>query len=108
VWGLAHTSVTRRWREFGLRLALGAERRVIAQLALRDAIIVSITGVSLGLLAAWQLGRALSAFLVGVSPADPLVLATSALILAGAVFAGAWLPARRAAQANPSHLLRTS
>ena len=108
VWGLAHTSVTRRWREFGLRLALGAERRVIAQLALRDAIIVSMTGIGLGLVAAWQLGRALGGFLVGVSPADPLVLATSALILAGAVFAGAWLPARRAARADPSHLLRTS
>jgi hypothetical protein len=108
VWGLAHTSVTRRWREFGLRLALGAERRAIARLALRDAIIVSIAGVGLGVLAAWQFGRVLSVFLVGVSPADPIVLSASALVLAAAVFAGAWIPARRASRADPSQLLRAT
>ncbi|HEX5216576.1 MAG TPA: ABC transporter permease, partial [Vicinamibacterales bacterium] len=96
VWGLAHSSVSQRWREFGLRLALGAERRDVARLALRDAVIVAGAGAGLGAVAAWQFGRALGSLLVGVAPSDPLVIATSALVVAAAVFAGAWLPARRA------------
>jgi len=107
VWGLAHTTVSRRWREFGLRLALGADRREVARLALRDAVVVTIGGVSFGVLASWQFGRALGSFLFGVAPFDPAVIATAAVIVAGAVFAGSWLPARRAARADPSHLLRT-
>jgi hypothetical protein len=59
VWGVSHGSLRQRWREFGIRLALGAERRDVARRALADALVVTTAGGALGLVGAWQAGQVL-------------------------------------------------
>jgi len=106
VWGLAHGTVARRWREFGLRLALGADRREVLRLAMKDAAIVLAAGGTAGLFAAWQFGRALESWLFGVTARDPLTLVGAAALVSVAVLAGNSLPARRASRLDPAELLR--
>jgi ABC-type antimicrobial peptide transport system permease subunit len=106
VWGLAETSLRRRWREFGVRQALGATRRHVWQLALADARFVVVAGGLVGLAASWQFGRVLQAYLFGVAAHDPATLAAAAVVVCGAALAGALGPARAAARQDPSALLR--
>jgi putative ABC transport system permease protein len=106
VWGLAHSSLRRRWREFGIRQALGATRGQISRLALGDALAVSAVGGALGLAGAWQLGRVLKSWLFGVGEHDPLALAIGLSVVVGAAMIGAALPARNAARINAANLLR--
>ncbi len=106
VWGLAEATLRRRWREFGVRQALGATRRHVARLAMADAWFVAAIGGAAGVTAAWQFGRLLRAWLFGVTPSDPLSLATAgALVIAAAVLGAAW-PARQAARLDAATLLR--
>jgi ABC-type antimicrobial peptide transport system permease subunit len=107
VWGLAHSTVARRWREFGVRLALGARRHEVTRLAMRDAVVVFVTGGSAGLILAWQFGRALESWLFGVRGWDPIALTAAAVLVGVAVFAGNSLPARRAGRMDPAQLLRS-
>ena len=106
VWGLSHGSLRRRWREFGIRQALGAGRLEVARLALADARFVAIAGGSLGLLAGWQFGRVLESWLFGVTARDPLALGAASLLVVAASIAGAIRPARQAANIDPAELLR--
>jgi ABC-type antimicrobial peptide transport system permease subunit len=98
--------VAGRWREFGLRLALGAGRGEVVRLAMKDALVVFALGGSAGLVAAWQFGRALESWLFGVTASDPMTLAAAALLVGVAVFAGNSRPARRASRLDPATLLR--
>ncbi|MEZ5319280.1 MAG: ABC transporter permease [Vicinamibacterales bacterium] len=106
VWGLSHSSVRRRWREFGIRHALGAGRAGVARLALTDAFVVAGAGGAIGLAGAWQFGHVLRGLLFGVTPADPVTLATAVAAVTAAALAGAALPARRAVAIDPAELLR--
>jgi hypothetical protein len=106
VWGLALGTIARRWREFGVRLALGADPRSIARLAMRDAAIVLGVGGAVGLAGAWLFGRVLESWLFGVTPADPATLAGAWLLVAAAVVLGNGWPARRASRIDPAELLR--
>lgn len=107
VWGLTHSSLRRRWREFGIRQALGARRSDVARRALADAWVVGLIGGSIGLLGAWQFGRVLESWLFGVDQYDPASLASSVGFVLLAVFAGAMLPARQAGRIDPAELLRS-
>jgi putative ABC transport system permease protein len=89
-----------------VRLALGAQRRDVRRLAMRDAFVVFVTGAGAGLLLAWQFGRALESWLFGVTAWDPIALAIATALVGVAVFAGNSLPARKAGRLEPAQLLR--
>lgn len=106
VYGVTAYSVRRRQREFGIRVAMGARARSISGTVVREALRVSIGGVVVGVLGALLLSRSLAALLYDVSPTDPGVIAVSAALLTLAAVVAAWLPARRAARADPAHVLQ--
>ncbi len=105
--GLMRFSVNRRTREVGIRMALGAKRRDVLLLVLKNASLLVVLGLALGLAGAWIATRLLQSFLFGVSRHDPVTVATvSALLLVCGLIA-AFLPARRAASIDPMQALRT-
>jgi ABC-type antimicrobial peptide transport system permease subunit len=106
LYGVMAYMVTRRTREIGIRMALGAISRQIAAGVLREAAVLVLLGLALGSMAAWWLGRFVRSQLYGVSPADPVAIATGAIALAAVAAAAALLPARRAAHVTPAAALR--
>ncbi len=100
-------AVSRRTREIGIRLALGARRGGILALVLKDALIVCALGSLIGLAAALPLGTLLARLLYGVDARDPLIFGGVALLLAGVSLAAASVPAHRASRLSPTHALRT-
>jgi hypothetical protein len=106
IFGLIAFSVTRRTREIGIRMALGAGVGEVVRLVTRDGLRLVAIGLASGLLLSLGLTRVLASLLYGVSPTDATVfLAVPALVLAIALLA-AWLPARRAARIDPAVTLR--
>jgi putative ABC transport system permease protein len=99
-------SVSRRTQEIGVRMALGAEAAQVARMVLGQGLRAALVGVVLGAGGAWALGRGIRALLYHVSPADPLVLGSTALVLVAVAALAAWLPARRATKVNPVEALR--
>jgi predicted permease len=99
-------AVGRRRREFGVRSALGASSLEIANLVLKDGLLVAFFGIAIGSLGAWLLARALASLEFGVTVADPLswVLVLGTVVLT-TLFAG-WRPARSAMRVNPVLLLK--
>ncbi len=106
VYGVASYGSSRRRREHGIRAALGADRATLQRDELRRALVTIAWGGGLGLLGAWASGRALESVLFGVSARDPLVLVAASSVLLVAGLMAAWLPARRAASADPVGALR--
>lgn len=99
-------AVTRRWREFGVRLALGAQNRQVVALAVREAAVPVVAGLAAGLALVLAASRALSSVLVGVSATDPLAIGLAATMLLAVTVAAAWRPARRATRVDPGSVLR--
>jgi len=106
VYGLEAYTVSRRTREIGIRMALGARTADVAQLILGDGMRATLWGLTIGLVFALVSGRIVSGFLFRVSPFDPVVLAGSALVLAAAVAAACLVPLRRAVRVEPLDALR--
>ncbi len=100
-------NVAHRTREMGIRMALGAERRSILQLVLRQGLLLVAIGLGVGLLGALGLSRLMRSLLFGVGAVDPLVLAAVAFVLAAAAAVACLLPARRATRVDPIVALRT-
>lgn len=99
-------AVTQRTREFGIRLALGADRSAVLGLVLRQGLKLVALGMAFGLIGAFSLTRVLSNLLYEIKPTDPLTFAgVSVVLLLVALFAS-WLPARRAAKVDPMVALR--
>ncbi len=106
LYGLLSMLVAQRTRDFGIRVALGAGRGKLTEIVLREALLLSATGLALGTVAGPLLLRLASTFLVGVSPSDPAsVLLGSGVVLAVALLA-AWVPARRAMNSDPLEAMR--
>jgi ABC-type antimicrobial peptide transport system permease subunit len=91
---LSH-SVTERRREIGLRMALGASRRQVSTLVIRQALVPAIVGVVLGTLAIYSFSQTLASWVYGVSP-DAMVLGGVAIAVVLLAIVAAVLPARRA------------
>ena len=106
LYGVMAYTVARRTREIGVRMALGAVQGDVVWLVMREVLALVGTGIVLGLVAAWGLGRLISSQLYGVTAGDPLTIAGAAgLLLFVALLAG-YLPARRATRVNPVLALR--
>ncbi|MFT4113611.1 ADOP family duplicated permease [Silvibacterium sp.] len=106
LYGLLAYVVSQRTREMGVRFALGASRSNVMSLVMRQAGVLVMTGVVLGLVLAWFAGKLVSSFLFGVQAHDGWTLSAVALTLTAAAAVAAWLPARRAASVNPVEALR--
>jgi predicted permease len=100
-------SVSRRTREIGIRMALGARPADILVLETRRGVKTAAIGLALGLLGALLLGQSLAKFLFGVTPADPLTYGAVALLLAATSLAATLPLARRAARIDPAQALRS-
>ncbi|HYK10403.1 MAG TPA: FtsX-like permease family protein [Gemmatimonadales bacterium] len=106
VYAIVAYGVSTRIREFGVRVALGAEQGNLVRTALGPAPIIIGVGVLLGVMGALYLTKFIAASLYGVSRFDPLAFVTAAIVLAAAVLLASWLPARRAAEVDPMVALR--
>jgi len=106
IYGVNSYVVARRTREIGIRMALGATSRDVVRLILRDAAIVSVTGIVVGLGLAVALGTLLSSMLYGVGAADPLALVAAPLLLGASALLASYIPARRATRIAPVTALR--
>jgi ABC-type antimicrobial peptide transport system permease subunit len=106
LYGVLAYSVSRRTREIGIRIALGAERRTVLWLVLREVALITAVGIALAVPAALALSRVVSSQLFGVSPTDPWMMAVAALVLSLVALIAGWLPARRAARVQPILALR--
>ena len=106
LYGLMSYAVTRRTREIGIRMTLGAQPRKLLWTVLREALALALVGLGLGIPCALAASRLLASMLFGLSPHDfPTLAAVSLLLLAVALFAG-YLPARRASRIDPIHAVR--
>jgi len=106
VYGVVSYTAAQRTHEIGIRMALGAERRDILTLVLREGLGVVGVGILLGLLAAFAGTRALASMFVGTSPADPLTYTAVVAILTSVALLACWIPARRATRVDPLVALR--
>jgi acyl-CoA synthetase (AMP-forming)/AMP-acid ligase II len=93
------------YREIAIRMAIGASRREILRLVLRQSALLLLPGLALGLLLALWLGRLLRSQLFEVVPNDPWTLITASLAIAALGLLSSYLPARRASRVNPSQVL---
>ena len=107
VYGVAAYSVRQRWRELGIRLALGASTGRVFTMVLRDGLAPVLVGVAAGAGAAVLLAHASAALLFGVGPADPAVLLGYSGLFIGVAALACALPARRAARIDPLGALRS-
>jgi predicted permease len=107
LYGLMSYTVTRRTREIGIRVAVGAQRENVLWLVLRETLALAMIGLAIGIPCAVAACRLISTMLFGLSPSDlPTIAAVSILLLVVALLAG-YLPARRASTIDPIVALRT-
>ena len=108
LYGVNAYVVSRRTREFGVRMAVGASPADVLRLVIREARATTLAGLSIGLALGMLLGKGLSGLIYGVSPFDPVSLGGAAALLASASLLAAFVPARRAARVSPMAALRDS
>jgi putative ABC transport system permease protein len=106
IYGVLSYSVTRRTREIGVRVALGATRHKVAALVMREGLLMTAVGIAIGLAAALALMRFLARILYQMQPTDPVTYAGVAVILITVALLATWLPARRATAVDPIAALR--
>jgi predicted permease len=106
LYGVLAYMVARRTSEIGIRMALGAKPSLIARMVLREALTLTAGGIVAGTVVALLLSRSLSGLLFGLTPTDPLTIASVAVVLVATALAAAYLPSRRAARLDPTVALR--
>jgi predicted permease len=106
VYGVMAYSVAQRTSEIGIRMALGALPREVLTMVLREATWIALVGITCGIGATLLSTRLVASLLYGLHPNDPLILATSALLLALVGLVASWVPARCAAAVEPMQALR--
>ena len=106
VYGVMAYMVTRRSREIGIRMALGAGTGSVVWLVMREVLVLVAAGIGIGLPAAIGLTRLVQAQLYGIAPTDRLSIAAATLLLAVVALLAGYLPARRASRYDPVRVLR--
>lgn len=106
LYGVMSYTVSRRTREIGIRIALGADRASVLWMVLREVSVLAMAGILLGLPMAVALSRFVESQLFGLSPNDPVMLATAVMTLSIIAMTAGYLPARRAANLDPIRALR--
>ena len=106
VYGVVSQGVSRRHREIGIRMALGANGPSVVRLVVGNALRATVAGSAIGLVGFLAASKLVRAQLYEVRPTDPLILATALVTLLGAALVAAWLPARHAARVDPMTALR--
>jgi predicted permease len=108
IYGLIQYSVAIRTPEIGLRIAMGAQARDIFRMIVGEGLVLSLTGLALGIVGAWWLGRAAASLLFGVTATDPLTFVTVSLLMIAVAIAASYFPARRAMKVQPVEALRVT
>jgi predicted permease len=106
LFGLMHYAIARRINEIGVRMALGAQRRDVLGMVLREAALLAGGGLMIGIAASFGLVRMISSMLFGVASGDSLTLIGASGLLIGAALIASYLPARRASRVDPMVALR--
>ncbi len=100
LYGSMAYTVARRTSEIGIRMALGAQRRLVVWMVLREVFTITAVGLAIGGIAVWQTTGALKSFLFNLKPNDPLTLVGAVVILLASALLAGYLPARRAPPAS--------
>jgi predicted permease len=106
LYGVMSYTVSRRTREIGIRIALGAERSAVLWLVLREVALLTLIGIGIGVPGALGLSQLVKSQLFGIQPTDPLTLVVAAATLATVGLLAGYIPARRAAAVEPVFALR--
>ncbi len=106
IYGVISYMVSERTHEIGIRLALGAHRRNILHIIVRQGFGLALAGAALGLVCALIVSHLMAGLLYGVSPTDPLTFASVALLFIGVALLASYIPARRAVRVDPLVALR--
>jgi len=106
IYGVLSFVTSQRTQEIGIRMALGANRSDVMWMVLRQAFLLALLGVAVGLPLAWVAGRFAKDELIQTSQHDPVALIAAICVLPLLAVAGTYLPARRAAAINPVAALR--
>ena len=106
LYGVLSFSVTRRMREFGVRVALGADRASLARLVLGRGCVLVGGGLTLGLVAAVLATRFMRTLTFGIAPVDPVAFGSAVAVLALVSLLAHWIPVRRALRVDPVISLR--
>jgi putative ABC transport system permease protein len=107
IYGLMAFAVSQRTQEIGLRLALGSGKMRVIWLILREASLLAVIGLGIGLVGSILVGRTMQTTLYGVAAVDFAVIVSVAVVLFSTALFASYLPARRAAAIDPMHALRT-
>src|SRR5438552_966057 len=106
VYGIAAYAVTRRTREIGIRVTVGAGRAAVLRLLVGHGLALTLTGIALGVAGALATTQLLRAYLFEIGPRDPIVLASVGLLVVATALVASYLPARRATKVDPMVALR--
>jgi predicted permease len=106
IYGLISYTTAQRTREIGVRVALGAQRRDVLSLVMRQAVNLGLIGTVIGLVGCLAVTRLVASLLYSISPSDPWTLAGASMLLVIVTILASWLPAHRAAKIDPMEALR--
>jgi putative ABC transport system permease protein len=108
IFGVMSFMVGQRTREFGIRIALGATTSTLVRAVVRQGLTLAMTGIAIGAAVSLVATRAIRALLFGTDPLDLAAFVVACAVLAAAAVLAAWLPARRAARADPVAAMRAN
>jgi predicted permease len=106
IYGVMSCGIARRTNEFGVRMALGAQKHDVMWMVLREALRLGLTGVVIGLVLALASGRLVAGLLFGLKPYDPLAIGLATLAMISVALCAGYLPAQRATRIDPMVALR--